>query len=216
MIDITNVMIELAEDITCNPEEIGFTKKDFNDVWKSEGKPDYIAVFRDKNKYKLRGISNRVVGICDGGDPDKALYTIVGIKDDFVYNHIIGEIFYREDNSYPFIKKGPLKLESYGSTHNIYLRTSTYTNNDNLYIGMLTDDEGYLEPWGNLTVNLGIKCDPDCGFVDVENNHGIEEFIETNNLGEKTDRLCQSGFVLFPEYKFNMTEITKHFYNPLK
>lgn len=105
-----------------------------------------------------------------------------------------------------------LKLSAYGKEHNIYLKTDNYTINNNLYIGMLTDDEGFLEPWGNITVNLGGKCNKDCGYVDVNNNPGIEEFIRNNNLGEPTCRIRQSGFVVYPEYRFNMEEINKHLY----
>lgn len=105
-----------------------------------------------------------------------------------------------------------LKIQNmWGSKYEITLKTNTYANNDNLYIGMTCwDDEGYPEPYGDLTVNLGIKCRPNCGYVDINNNPGIQLWIIRNNLGKPTGRIGHSGFCDYPEFEFDMEEIQKY------
>ena len=107
-----------------------------------------------------------------------------------------------------------LTLNAYGSNHNITLATDRYVNNNNLYVQMLCHDEAYVEPWCDLTVNLGIKLPDNCAFVDVNNNgEEICQWLEANNLAKPTGRIVQSGFVAYPEYQFNMDVVAEYLFN---
>ena len=103
-----------------------------------------------------------------------------------------------------------LKFNFLGKVYNIKLKTDRYANNKNLYIGMDCYEDGYWEPFGDITVNLSMRCKENCGFVDVNNLPGIDRFIKENNLGRPTGIIVPSGWVMYPEYKFNMVEIQKY------
>jgi hypothetical protein len=105
-----------------------------------------------------------------------------------------------------------LNLKAWGKDHPITFTLSEYVDNGNLYVGMLTLEEGWPEPWSDLTVNLGVKCAKDCAFIDTNNNNGrtIIDWLIEHNLGDFTERVCKSGFCLYPEFRFNMDELMKY------
>lgn len=105
-----------------------------------------------------------------------------------------------------------LKLNLYGKEFDIYLTLDNYLENDNLYVGMITTNEGYPEPFGDLTVNIGIKCEENYSYIDVNNNPNIIQWLIDNNLGISTGNMDWSGCVLYPEFKFNIEEVNKHLY----
>ena len=53
-----------------------------------------------------------------------------------------------------------LTLYKYGKAHPMSFEIHHYYNNGNLYVGLNTHENGYPEPWQNLTVNLDVKCKP--------------------------------------------------------
>ena len=104
-----------------------------------------------------------------------------------------------------------LTLNAWGKDHPITFNLDHYAENGNLYVGMICHDEGYSESWSNLTVNLSVKCDSNCAFIDVNNNgQEILLWLIKNSLGDLTGRMQPSGFCLFPEFKFNMPELLKY------
>ena len=104
-----------------------------------------------------------------------------------------------------------INWNAWGKDHPITFRLSKYAENDNLYVGMITWEEDFPEPWSDLTVNLSVKCDKDCAFIDTNNNGDrIVEWLTTNNLATLTGRVRQSGFCVYPEMKFNMVELMKY------
>jgi hypothetical protein len=104
-----------------------------------------------------------------------------------------------------------LKLQSvYGGEYEVTIKTSTYASNGNLYVGLVCWEDGYPEPYSDITVNLGARCGSNKGFVDTNNNPGIEDWIEVNKLGKPTGRIAPSGFCVYPEYEFNMEELKKY------
>lgn len=104
-----------------------------------------------------------------------------------------------------------LNLNAWGSNHAITLETNTYTENGNLCVGLICWDEGFREPWSNLTVNLGVKCKPNCSFIDTNNNgDGIISWLEANKLGKLTGRMEMSGYCIYPEFEFDMDEVDKY------
>lgn len=93
----------------------------------------------------------------------------------------------------------------------IALSIEKYANNDNLAIQMWSWENGYYEPWSMLTVNLDRKCEPDCAFVDVNNNgNAIVDFLRNNNLASYTGVFEFSGFCVYPQFRFDMDELKKY------
>jgi hypothetical protein len=58
-----------------------------------------------------------------------------------------------------------------------------YMNNGNMYIGLGCNEEGYLEPFADLTVNLGYTTPNYCAYVDTNNLPDAETFVTDNELG---------------------------------
>ena len=104
-----------------------------------------------------------------------------------------------------------LIFNAYGADHKMSFELATYAENDNLYVGMITHNEGYPEPWGDLTVCLDTDCKPNCAFIDTNNNgNEIINWLIENKLGKLTGRMKMSGWCLYPEFEFNMDELMKH------
>ena len=84
------------------------------------------------------------------------------------------------------------------------LQVRSYYNGGKLALLLADWNRGKPEPWGDLTVNLGKAVEKDCAFLDV--NHLGEEirtWVEKNRLGTPTGRMERSGFVVYPEYRFD-------------
>ena len=104
-----------------------------------------------------------------------------------------------------------INWNAWGTNHPITFRLSRYADNGNLYVGMITHEDGYPEPWSDLTVNLDVKCAANCAFIDTNNNSDrIVEWLITNKLATLTGRMESSGFCVYPEMKFNMEELKKY------
>ena len=96
----------------------------------------------------------------------------------------------------------------WGTTEKVTIEVNSYLNNGCMYIGLISHEDGIEEPYGDLTVNLDGTLPPYCGYVDVNNNPGIEEFIVDNNLGTFSGFTKQSGFTEYPMYMFNAEKLT--------
>ena len=104
-----------------------------------------------------------------------------------------------------------LILNKYGTENPMSFELATYAENGNLFVGLITHEAGYPEPWSDLTVNLSIKCKPNCAYIDTNNNgNDIVDWLERNKLGKATDNLMASGWCLYPEFEFDMDELMKH------
>ena len=96
-------------------------------------------------------------------------------------------------------------LYRHGKYWPIYLDIATYAENGSLAIQMLTDDNGFMEPWSMLTVNLSVTLPEGYAYVDTNNNGDeILDWIIENELGELTGELGYSGFCIYPLVKFNL------------
>ena len=96
------------------------------------------------------------------------------------------------------------KVETFFGAYDVNLRRKAYVENDNLAIQMVESDG---MPFATLTVNLGKKLAEDVAFVDTNNCPWAERFIEENKLGVPTDRIGQSGFCFYPQYKFDLSKL---------
>lgn len=104
-----------------------------------------------------------------------------------------------------------LTLNAWGTDHHISFELSKYLENNNLYVGMICHDDGYPEPWSDLTVNLSVKCAENCAFIDTNNNGDrILEWLITNKLATLTGNIRASGWCVYPEVRFNMPELLKY------
>lgn len=104
-----------------------------------------------------------------------------------------------------------LTLNKWGSNHSMTFKLANYLENKNLYVGLISNDEGYPEPWQNLTVNLSVKCKPNCAYIDTNNNgYEIIDWLEQHGLGYCTGNLMPSGWCVYPEFEFNMEALMKH------
>jgi hypothetical protein len=104
-----------------------------------------------------------------------------------------------------------LTLNKYGSDHSMTFELGNYTENGNLYVGIISHDEGYPVPWQNLTVNLSVECAPNRAYIDTNNNgNEIIFWLVENGLGDTTGNMLRSGWCMYPEFEFNMDELMKH------
>lgn len=104
-----------------------------------------------------------------------------------------------------------INLKKYGKNHPMTFRLANYAENGNLYVGLITNEEGWPEPWSNLTVNLSVPCHPNCAFIDTNNNgEEIINWLEENGFGKATGRVAPSGWCWYPEFKFDMNALKKH------
>ena len=100
----------------------------------------------------------------------------------------------------------------YGKKHPITFEKANYANNKNLCVKLYTWIEGWPEPYGYLTTNLGVKCAENRAFIDINNNGDeIVDWLIANGLGEPTgrERMSQSGFCIYPEFEFNMEKLNE-------
>ena len=58
-----------------------------------------------------------------------------------------------------------------------------YTNGA-MFIGLMCNEDGYEEPFGDVTVNLSVAAPNYCGYLNVNDMPDIEEFITDNDIGE--------------------------------
>ena len=95
----------------------------------------------------------------------------------------------------------------WGSTEQVQIQINQYMNNGCIYIGLVTNEEGYPEPYGDMTVNLPGKAPDYCGYIDLNNMPELERFIADNDLGEFTGLTKRSGFCEYPLYLFNVDKL---------
>ena len=100
--------------------------------------------------------------------------------------------------------EGLLELEWEGKKVPLELQVRAYYCGGALALMLADWTSGEPEPWADLTVNLGEPDKKDCAFVDVNKlGQDILPWIEQNGLGRPTGRSQRSGFVVYPEYRFD-------------
>ena len=104
--------------------------------------------------------------------------------------------------------EGTLKLKTqFGTTENVTLTVNTYMDNKSLYVGMTTEEDGFPEPYGNVTVNLLTSVPPYCAFVDTNNMPQLEDFLVENGIAEFTGLEQKSGYCNYPLYQFDVEKM---------
>lgn len=100
--------------------------------------------------------------------------------------------------------EGILELKTkFGTTENVTLTVNTYVDNNSLYVGMTTMEDGFPEPYCDVTVNLLSSVPPYCAFVDTNNMPELEDFLVKNKIAEFTGIEQRSGYCSYPLYLFD-------------
>lgn len=95
----------------------------------------------------------------------------------------------------------------YTGDSEVQLDIQTYQNNGRIFIGLITDEEGYPEPFADMTVNIDAPAPNYCGYLDTNNLSNVERFVCENDLGEFTGLTGRSGFCEYPLYLFNVDKL---------
>ena len=102
------------------------------------------------------------------------------------------------------------QVTSWGKTYDVWLRTSTYRNNNNLYVGLVCkeveDGEEWYEPFADITVNTE-SLKPGYAAIDINNFPEAEQFITENKLAKFAKDYVISGFCVYPIYLFDMERL---------
>jgi hypothetical protein len=85
----------------------------------------------------------------------------------------------------------------------VRLKVQQYQDNGCPYVGLDCMEDGCLEPFGNVTVNLWQGAPDYCGYLDVNDLPEVERSITENDLGEFTGLLGGSGYCTYPLYLFH-------------
>lgn len=101
------------------------------------------------------------------------------------------------------------KIECYGEIYKIKLVANTYANNKRLAVQMFTVPEG--EQFEIITVNIDYPLSGDkavTAFIDTNNCSflNIEKFLQDNKIAIPTGRYGESGYCIYPEYKFDLSK----------
>ena len=75
-------------------------------------------------------------------------------------------------------------------------------SNVTLAIRAFDYENGYPEPYTNLTVNFDIPMDKTTAFLNVEYGNEIVDYLIEAGFGELTGRIMETDYVTFPEFKF--------------
>ena len=88
---------------------------------------------------------------------------------------------------------------------------NTYADNDNTYIGLIGRENGIIEPFDDLTVNLGMPLPKNLAYIHV--NHFEQEFLdalEKQGFITPTDGRAISGFVTYPLYILHLDKMQEY------
>ena len=98
--------------------------------------------------------------------------------------------------------KKTFNFYKYNKNHPLSIEIGRYCNGT-LAIRAYTNEEGYPEPWSNITVNLNEELEKMTAFIDTENNgNEIVKTLIENGFGELTGRAYEYPYCTFPEFKF--------------
>lgn len=98
-----------------------------------------------------------------------------------------------------------MTVNLFGKDYEVKVTSSRYTSNNN-YAVRLEELDG--APFAIITVNLPERQLPHgYAFVDTNNYPWAEEFISKYELGEPAGIAAQSGYCVYPLYKFDTNRI---------
>lgn len=106
--------------------------------------------------------------------------------------------------------KRVLKVRLYGKMRKLEIELNYYQYNRTLYIGLYEKGEEF----DSLTCNLPDAAPGrNCAYINVNHlGEDILEDLEECGFGKRTNRICRSGFVSYPEFQFD-EEVLREFMN---
>ena len=89
-------------------------------------------------------------------------------------------------------KKQVTYNSSFSGETQVTLDIQQYMNNKAMYIGLMCNEDGYDEPFGDVTVNLSVAAPNYCGYLNVNDMPDIEKFISkiSYNYSGELETLC--------------------------
>ena len=108
-----------------------------------------------------------------------------------------------------------MQLEAWGSVHTTCVEVGQYSYGGGIALELYEKcDDGELEPYAGITVNLpGYSGSRNCAFVDTNNFPAAVALIKEYKLGKPTGNIGFSGYCTYPEYEFDMSEVGKYCIN---
>ncbi len=108
-----------------------------------------------------------------------------------------------------FKENQTFQLPFYGNEYAVSVVVNSYVNNGNLFVGLVsTDEEGDIEPFGDVTVNIS-DLPPYHAALDTNNMSGIESFVEREGLAQPSGECLRSGYCQYPVYEFDREALQK-------
>lgn len=101
------------------------------------------------------------------------------------------------------------KIKFYGEDEIIYFFKSWYVDNNNIAIVCYSKTNGYYEPYGSISTNLGRPLPENTIALDHNCHQNLVDFLYDNNLIKDTGMTIDSGFVTFPVVKLTDEFISK-------
>lgn len=97
---------------------------------------------------------------------------------------------------------------TWGTTEKVYVRKDTYLMDGTLAVQLICEDS---IPYATITRHVEVKpSKKNCAFIkSYSENAGIEEFLLANKIATPTGRTYTSGFVVLPEYEFDLSKLEK-------
>lgn len=89
-----------------------------------------------------------------------------------------------------------------GHTSTVTVRVNSYLHNKNLYVGLTLHEDGYPEPFGDMSVNID-DLPPFSAALDTNNLPHVAEFVEREGLAKPTGINLSSGYCQYPVYQFD-------------
>lgn len=89
----------------------------------------------------------------------------------------------------------------------VQLRVDQYRSGGCIYVGLACMEDGYLEPYGDVTVNLRGEAPDYCGYLDTNHLPDVERFVTENEIGEFTGLVGRSGYCAYPLYLFHVDKL---------
>ena len=87
----------------------------------------------------------------------------------------------------------------------------TYTTTGNTYVGIDSKEDGFREPYANLTVNLDMILENNQAFIDTNNlDDEFIKYLKEQGFISNTGLKRQSGFVLYPLCTLNLDKIEEY------
>lgn len=167
--------------------------------WKGESLDDIFTKFNVDRPEDFKGHSLSVSDVIvtrKDGNLEAYYVDSFGFAElpDFV-EQLARNAFFNEHKGIPY-------HSSYTGETMVAMDIQQYMDTGNMYIGLGCFEDGYPEPFGDLTVNLGDVTPNYCSYVDVNNMPNAEKFIKDNGLGSFTGFIKRSGYVEYPLYMF--------------